>query len=242
MDKPQFQGNPRNDEDLASYELEVRTWEQAKADAEYYDELYKADEPAEMSMEEAFGRFADDPEFREKLRGPEGLPGMNGAPGKLGDAGADGADGADATNFTTTHAYSIGPAADQTLSATAITVDVDNSRAAEPAASWSLSADGEWTWNGGVTATFLITWNIMFRETAGSSTTLAKMWLQVGGSTVVGTTLFHTVPVGGFITNTNQAIVDVADTEVIRLRTNGSGIGTTVVFRGGSNITLTRLK
>ena len=94
MNKPSFSGDPRNENDLLAYERELRAWEEAKADAERYDELYKADEPG-MELQEAIGRFLDDPEFRERLRGPEGLPGMNGAPGKQGVDGAAGADGAD---------------------------------------------------------------------------------------------------------------------------------------------------
>jgi len=96
MDKPKFQGNPRNEADLLAFEQALRAWEEAKADAERYDELYKADEPEPgMELQEAIGRFMNDPEFRDRLRGPEGLPGMNGAPGSAGPAGADGAPGAD---------------------------------------------------------------------------------------------------------------------------------------------------
>lgn len=103
--RPKFQGNPRDEADLLRYERELRAWEESKAEAEHYDELYKA-EP-ELPLAEQIAVFLDDPGTRDKLRGPDGLPGMNGAPGGPGEdgaagaAGADGADGADGSDWRT---------------------------------------------------------------------------------------------------------------------------------------------
>jgi len=91
MERPQFKGDPRNEADLLAYERELRAWEDAKAEAEHYDELYKA-EP-EPTLQEAIGKFLDDPQFRERFRGPEGLPGLGGPPGKQGADGAQGPQG-----------------------------------------------------------------------------------------------------------------------------------------------------
>ena len=95
MDKPKFQGNPRNEADLLAFEQALRAWEEAKADAERYDELYKADEAGPSAeLQQAIAEFLGDPGTQDRLRGPEGLPGMNGAPGSPGADGTIGADGA----------------------------------------------------------------------------------------------------------------------------------------------------
>ena len=97
MERPQFKGNPHNEQDLFSFEQQLRAWEEAKAEAAYYDELHGSEERSELACK--ISEYLGDPCVQERFRGEAGLPGMNGAPGKPGKDGEDGTGGTGTSNF-----------------------------------------------------------------------------------------------------------------------------------------------
>lgn len=334
MERPQFKGDPRNEADLLAYERELRAWEEAKAEAEHYDTLYKAEPERAMPLDEAIGRFLEDPQFRERFRGPEGLPGMNGAPGKQGqdgaqgpqgdpgpqgaqgdpgpqgpegpegpqgpqgDPGADGLDGNDwrvgsgapsiipgdeegdlyldiatgdvyqvaggdwgvvanitgpqgpqgdpGEDISASYAFSAGPgAAAQVLSAVGdgSTLDLDVSLQEEPAASWSLSTAGVWTWDGGETAVFLIILKGIYTMT-GNSGNIAQSLQKNGSGSIAGSNSSRGFATGEIATLLSQAIVSLDDGDTIQ----GKALATLLVgasaslLRGSGSMTIVRIK
>lgn len=337
MERPQFKGDPRNEADLARYERELRAWEEAKADAEHYDALYKAEPESAMPLDEAIGRFLEDPQFRERFRGPEGLPGMNGAPGKQGadgaqgpqgdpgpagpegpegpqgpqgdtgpqgpqgDPGADGADGVDGNDWrvgngapsivagdeegdlyldtangdvyqvqsgawvlvanitgpqgpqgdpgvdiSASYAQSTGPvSSNQSIGAVGdgTTLDVDLSIQEEPAADWSLSTAGVWTWDGGENATFLVLVRGIYLM-SGNSGNITQSLQKNGSGSITGSTCSRGFASGERAMLYSQIIVDLADGDTIQVKALAAYLAgaSAVLERGQGNIVIVRVK
>ena len=163
-----------------------------------------------------------------------------------GPTGAAGSDGADGVDISASFAESYGPASNQTIGAAApgTILDLDVSLNEEPAADWSVSATGVWTYTGTDTITVMVMVSGIY-DTSGAHATITQS-IEKNGTVITGSSLSKGLQ--NAVRREKQIVSNAITTLATNDTLQGRGLSallvgaTVLLFRASGHMTILRIK